>query len=315
MPRRVALPQHLTASVSVNQARAAGIGNGRLRGRDLEVPFHGVRLRAGLPWADTPEGSIRQWARAYAPRLRPGQFFCDVTALALHGVALPHSAHAGVVHVGVLSPRRAPRTRAVVGHECATATVVDSGGLPALAPLEAWSQCAARLDSRDLVVIGDALMRRQSPLVTPIELAKHVETRRGCRGFRRLDEAASRVRERTDSPPATVLRLAIVDAGLPEPVVNAPIYDARGRFLGLGDLGYPEWRIVIEYDGGYHFAGARQIHHDIERLARFVGAGRVVIRADKYHLVDPRELMARIRAALIAAGSVDPSLTARKLGG
>lgn len=89
----------------------------------------------------------------------------------------------------------------------------------------------------------------------------------------------------------------IVWAGLPEPVVNWEIRDDHGRFLGLGDLVYPQWKVVIEYEGGYHFAG-KQPFRDIDRLARFTVAGWLVIRVHKCHLAAPASHIAQVRAAI-----------------
>lgn len=311
MPRRVTLPTVLGSAFTVHEARRAGVGYGRTRGVDLVAPFHGVRAIRGSLDADSPEARIRLLARAYAPRLRAGQFFCDVTALAILGMPLPASEPVDRVHVGVSSPRRSPRTRGVVGHALADPTVLAVSGMPTLSPVEAWAQSSARLSVRDLVVLGDALVRRKAPLATLAELAQYVESRRGCRGFRRLERATTLVRAGTDSPRETVLRLTIIEAGLPEPAVNVPIRDARGRFLGLGDLEFLGWNVVVEYDGGYHFASDRQIHHDIERLATFADAGKTVIRVDKFYLKSPALILGRIRAALIAAGWVEPSRSAR----
>jgi very-short-patch-repair endonuclease len=80
--------------------------------------------------------------------------------------------------------------------------------------------------------------------------------------------------------------------------------------LGLGDLVFEEWGVITEYDGGYHFDTDQQIHHDIERLARFADAGWTVVRVHKLHLRDPRGITTRIRAALTSRGWVDPSQAA-----
>jgi hypothetical protein len=109
----------------------------------------------------------------------------------------------------------------------------------------------------------------------------------------------------------SVLRLAIVEAGLPEPEVNAPIRDRSGRFLGLGDLVFPEWKLIVEYDGGYHFASDRQVHRDIDRLASFADAGHTVIRVHKLHMGRPEHILGRTRSALASAGWVEPSTAAR----
>lgn len=199
MPKRVTLPTALGPNFSVADARAAGLGNGRIRGADLVSPYHGVRAVAGAEPVGTTEELIRRRAREYAPRLRPGQFFCEVTALALLGVDLPSRADDGLVHVGVVAPRRAPRARGVLGHEFAAPTVIRALGVPVSFGPEAWAQASARLPFRDLVLIGDGLVRRKNPLCDRTELSQTVQMWRGKRGFRRIIAADGRVRAGTDS--------------------------------------------------------------------------------------------------------------------
>jgi very-short-patch-repair endonuclease len=50
----------------------------------------------------------------------------------------------------------------------------------------------------------------------------------------------------------SVLRWLIHEAGLPAPVVQYEMRDASGRFLGRGDLAWPEDRVLVEFDGDVH---------------------------------------------------------------
>ncbi len=45
------------------------------------------------------------------------------------------------------------------------------------------------------------------------------------------------------------LRLRIVDAGFPRPVVQIEVLDADGRCVYRLDLGWPDRRLAVEYDG------------------------------------------------------------------
>lgn len=153
----------------------------------------------------------------------------------------------------------------------------------------------------EVVVIGDALVRRQAPLCSLDDLRARVQGHAGRRGFRTLSAALDLVRPRTDSPRETITRLLIVGAGLPEPVVNVDVRDDFDNFLGIGDLAYPQWKILIEYEGGYHFEGD-QPYRDIDRLARFTAAGWLVIRVHKHHLAADTSLIAQVRAAIASRG-------------
>jgi hypothetical protein len=50
-----------------------------------------------------------------------------------------------------------------------------------------------------------------------------------------------------------------------------------GRWLAQVDLAWPEAKLVVEYEGAYHFQGT-QIVEDDDRCARLVAAGWRVIR-------------------------------------
>ena len=53
-------------------------------------------------------------------------------------------------------------------------------------------------------------------------------------------------------------RLMFVDAGFPEPEVNAPVWDAAGEWLAEGDLVWRRHRLVGEYQGEHHAGRLRR---------------------------------------------------------
>ena len=73
-------------------------------------------------------------------------------------------------------------------------------------------------------------------------------------------------------------------------------------FLGVVDLAWPEARVVVEYEGAYHFDGL-QIVKDDARYAALTAAGWHVIRVLAADLRDLDSLVSRIASALeVAAG-------------
>ena len=72
---------------------------------------------------------------------------------------------------------------------------------------------------------------------------------------------------------------------------------AGGLWLGQVDLAWPESRLVVEYEGAYHFEGT-QIIKDDGRYARLVAAGWTVIRLLAADLRDLDAVVRRIKAAL-----------------
>ena len=345
MPRspREPLPPALKATpFTVAQGLSLGLGAKRLRGRDLERPFRGVRVpvqpsdetegqrkneRNRGSWAPetattwphpTPAASAHAREQelfdrctALAIALPPAAFFSHMTAARLWPLPLP-SARDEPVHVSVRRPQRPPRRSGVAGHVIVDpqATVTYRRGLPLVDPVTLFCQLAAHLSLPDLVAVGDALVLEpvipdawsDQPWVPLGQLVERVELWRG-RGKRNANRAVALIRPGAESRPETLVRLAIRQDGLPEPEVNVTISDARGRFIGRGDLVYRQWRVIVEYDGEQHRTDNRQFDRDVARLDDFAAQGWRVIRiVGRSFFGNPAESMERIRRALVAAG-------------
>lgn len=270
----------------------------RVRAGDLERPFQGIRMPAGA------ERTCLELGTAYASRMSDGQFFSHATAARLHGLPLPpRLERESVLHVSAPGLDHAPRAQGIVGHRADSSTRSTTvTGLPVGEPVWTWCQLSTILSLDELIVMGDALVRRQRPFATMEQLARAVAEFSGHRGARLLREALASVRPGVDSPKETEIRLIIVRAGLPEPAVNATIRNAYGAFIALGDLVYPEYRILIEYDGAHHFAGDDQLYRDIDRLDDVMEERWRVVRFNKTHLNRRATVVAKVRAALLDAG-------------
>lgn len=117
-------------------------------------------------------------------------------------------------------------------------------------------------------------------------------------GICRFREAAHLATERSLSPMETVMRLIwILDAGLPTPLLNWPVLDADGRFLGQPDLLSVELGVYGEFDGADH--REREQHRvDVARAEAFRSVGLegfTIVGAD---LRDVRLVVTRMRAAV-----------------
>ncbi|MBO9578971.1 MAG: hypothetical protein J7480_09430, partial [Microbacteriaceae bacterium] len=286
------------ACFHVRAAMASGVTRKRLRGRDLRTPFRGVRVPVDRDVPARPEEAHRRRALEYAPRLAEGQAFCAATALALWGLPMPGRPEREPVHVNAVLGGFPPRVPGASGHRFA-AEVRHLDGLPLVGPVDARLQCAAAGGALDeLVIIGDAMTRRVEPFATVDELARAVEGAARRRGSKTLASALPLIRPRTDSPGETRLRLLIVRAGFPEPEVNVPVLDARGAFLGFGDLVFRDAGVAIEYEGGHHFDDIAQTRHDLDRLAAFERAGTRVLRTHSGTLTAPALFFADLRRLL-----------------
>jgi very-short-patch-repair endonuclease len=241
-------------------------------------------------------------AIAYAPKLRPGEYFSHATALALAGGWIPDRLRTAV-DVAVMRPTGRARGAGVRGHEATAPTPHVIEGLPCVLPVQAWCQAASLLSDRELVVAADALMRRHSPVLTIDALRDVVAARIGSRHVRRLRVAFSLARARTDSVAETFLRLDAADAGLPELAVNGEIRDAAGRFLAYGDLVHAPTKVLLEYDGQQHRLDDRQYARDVERLDALAAASWRVIRVNRsHHGVARSQALDRARRAMIERG-------------
>ncbi|MGI6879557.1 endonuclease domain-containing protein [Microbacterium sp. gxy059] len=313
MPR-LPLPGDLPAASRVADARGAGISRSRLRGADLQRPFHGIRVRAGEP-EDPDAGAddarrerIRRAAQAAIPLLSSDQFLSHQTAAVLWGAPVPLADER--IHVTVWEDGSLPRTAGICGHRVRRdlATVRRREGLPVTSPASTWAMLGA-LPVRDLVVLGDVLCRvwrdgvgrpppGRAPLATPAQLASALGAGRRL-GAPRLREALARIRTDSWSPRESLVRCALGDAGLPEPALNVDIWTGEGRFLGCVDLCYPEAKIAIEYQGRHH---AARYARDVERLERMRAAGWIVIEVTAELLARPHELVRRVSRALRSRG-------------
>lgn len=281
----------------MQEARERGVSRSRTRASDLTVPFRGIRM--------PPADDTRAICAAYARTMPPTQAFSHSTSAELLGLPLPlWLRRQPGIHVSARAPAREPRVIGVTGHlvEGASLDFVTIDGLRVTHPLETWRTLSTVLSVDELIIMGDALVRRKNPFATLEQLHDAVAAHRGRRGYRKLIVAAGFVRARTDSPPETSIRLCIVRAGLPEPEVNLDVFNRFGVRIAIGDLGYRKYRVLIEYDGEYHFADNVQMFKDVDRIDGVMEEGWRVIRLNKTHLRRPEIVVSKVEAALRAGG-------------
>lgn len=323
MGRREPLPDEFDGAFSVRIAKATGVGRGRLRGPDLETPFHGVRVAPntgdGGPVTSDPYERQRQAriarARLYAPRMHFGHFFSHQTAVSIWGGPLPlefadnNSIRPDAelaLHVTARGAVPFPRAKGVTGHRTllSLTSMTEHDGLRVTSPAATWVSLGT-LPLVDLIALGDYLCRRwrrghgrphvdRAPLATVDELRTMLTAGRR-RGADRLREAIDSVREDAWSPRETKVRCILVAEGLPEPELNVDIFNEFGRFLGCVDMAYPEQRVAVEYLGMLH---GETWANDVERIAALRAAGWIVIEVTSPLLRRPTELANRVRSAL-----------------
>lgn len=321
MSRRAELPPTLAAAFSVAEAATAGVTRGRLAASDLVAQFRGARMArqssdvsgASAASAASNEYELRHLqlldrCRAYLPVTPAGFRFSHLTAALLYRMPLPPHLESGTdLHVGVPASAQPPRMRGVIGHRLdsqldsrpdsqpgRTPTSAVLHGLPLVPSEVAWLQIAAILTLDDLIVAGDHLLRRKRPASTLARLREVVAGLRGQRGAVLARAATLDIRSGTDSPMETRMRLALIRAGLPEPVVGHTVKDADGFFVGTPDLCYTVEKVALEYEGDVHRTSRQTFRDDIERREQFEEIGWRVIRVTADHLRRPHGFVTRV---------------------
>ncbi|KQQ03945.1 MULTISPECIES: hypothetical protein [unclassified Rathayibacter] len=310
-------PSHLPRELrgrpfTVAEASLEGVSRGRLRSNDLRVPFRGVRT-------DVLEPSLEIRVEALLAVLGPGAVLSHLTAARLWPLPLPQPLGAEKLHVGVRSQARAPRQPGVVGHAISDPRVrgILRHGLPMTDGASLFCHLGTLLELDDLVAVGDALVltpRRGDaadprPWVPLADLHDRVASFRG-RGSVRLREAVALVRGGAESRQETRFRLASVRAGLPEPLLQVPLFTSAGVFVGRPDGWYPRERVSWEYEGDGHRTSNRQFARDVGRYDDFlaIGVHPVRIVAAEF-LPHPERSVERLRRALADRSVTNGSLT------
>lgn len=309
MNRRAPLPEPFAdGPFAIAAALEGGVSPSRLRSSDLVAPFQGVRTTR-------EPADVAELAAAFAPRLRSGHVYIGITAGRLRGLPMATAwERSEPLFVGVPAGMTRTRARGVRSREF-DATRLESGtldGLPVLGPASTVMSLARETPHADLVVLIDALITpskryrdlrlARRPFTDLAALAVFAERCRGLHGAAAFAAAVDDARVGADSPQETRSRLAIVAAGLPEPVVQLEVW-ADGVLCAEIDLAYPDWKIAIEYEGEHHLTDPAQWAKDIRRQELLESLGWIVIRVTKTDLHDGgRRLIERVRAALARRG-------------
>jgi hypothetical protein len=137
------------------------------------------------------------------------------------------------------------------------ADVVRVRGVPCTVPERAAFD-AMRLapDLTEAVVVAD--MTAHAELASIEGMHRYVDVHAGWRGIAQARDALDLAHENSWSPNESRTRKVwVVEAGLPPPLVNVPIFDLRGRLLGYPDLLDEQAGLVCEFDGADHRRAAR----------------------------------------------------------
>ncbi|WP_427133907.1 endonuclease domain-containing protein [Pseudarthrobacter sp. S9] len=306
------LPEGLAAgSFTIGEARLDGLSPWRAKAKDIHVPSRGIRVPAG------PEQSLLARARPYTP-MGTADTVSFFSAAEIHafklpggvaGVRLPLSAR--ILHL-TRNGSAAPRRKGVVGHRSALPPedVLMLQGVPVTSIPRTLVDLAGTgaLTREDIVVIADDLVcehpRYQHRRIARLplrDLLLYVEQKSRVAGLPLLRSALELVCLGVDSPPETRLRLLFGCSAIPRFEPNYVLMDSVGTPLWM-DLGCPEYRLAVEYDGGHHLTPAQQ-QSDALRNERTASAGWRQLVINKLDVRNGDDwVLVRVRQALRAQG-------------
>lgn len=271
------------------EAIASGITVHELAGPRYKRLLHGVYV------AEHVTVTTRLRALAALRIAPPGCWISHHTAGVLMGGWMPKTTD---IHLTAPGDDTRSVRRGVNAHRARPgARPVRIAGLPVSSPADVILDLAAsRVDLVELVVAGDSLVKSAG---LDREILVHTADAWSGRGARLVRRAAGLIRAGVDSAPESRLRMLIVLAGLPEPVVNYIIRTADGQWQWRFDLCYPTLKLIIEYDGRQHAENASQWSKDIRRREELerLGWTLIIINAEALN-GDALGVLLRIRTAL-----------------
>ncbi|WP_169253576.1 hypothetical protein [Brevibacterium sp. 'Marine'] len=212
----------------------------------------------------------------------PDVVACNVTAARLYGLPVPWNADTRM-HVAREDKGLSRRRKNVVFHRYEWLQSQNFYGLPLITPPQLFIELARVLTVGQLVEFGDAAVGRWhgGPLTTLDEIRAELASRRRVKGRRTAEHALGLVRDDVDSPAETRLRLCLINAGLPEPVVHPAVVCSLIDAQLHPDMGYPSIRLAIEYEGDHHRSSPAQFAEDNRRISALQAEGWTVIRVSK----------------------------------
>jgi hypothetical protein len=272
---------------------------------------HGVySLRSLIDPADAIERHRIDLAAAVACAREPVWGFGPSAALML-GMPLPFAAPDQIVLVrssggDERALRRASHHRLIIPSSRITTGPVDSHstrtvrGVPVVDAALAGVGTAAELTSaRWRTALLDAALWQGA---TIDDLRRLVDEWRHLGHRAELLDGLERARPGAQTVLETFSRLALVERGVPEPILQQAFHDDDG-LIGYADMWWPELRVIGEADGVVKYSSRDDLIREKVREDRLRGTGAAVVRWTFEQLErDPDAVAARVwRAARRAA--------------
>lgn len=159
--------------------------------------------------------------------------------------------------------------------------------------------CARWLPRYEAVAALDQFLRRG---VSVDELTSMARTLPGYRGNKRLRRIVRLGDRGAASPGESWLRVAVMESGFPRPKTQVAVRGTGGRRAYV-DLGYPEFRVGLEYDGERHHTGPDARTHDAHRRSWLAKeSGWEILPVTRSFLYRPVPYLEALLTALLQRG-------------
>lgn len=234
---------------------------------------------------------------AVGRRLTPAHTLSHASAALLWG--LPLLTPPPRVHVTQPWSANSETSRAVVRHTDALAADerTELAGLPVTTLERTAVDCAMTLGPAGGLVVLDAALHLGADRERCADLIARRGRARGVRVARAVLKIAD---DGAESPGESVLRLEVVRLGIAVPQTQVLVTTDDGPFWS--DVGWPQWRVLGEYDGAAKYTAggttAEVVLREKRRQEAIEETGRTLLRFIRPDVAEPSRLHSRLRRVL-----------------
>lgn len=241
---------------------------------------------------------------ATLPQCDPGAVVSHTSAAVVHDLPVWNK-QLGRMHV-TRDRTGGGRTRRLMQVHCAplpAVEVADLAGLRVTGLARTVVDLGRSLPLEQAVAAGDAALTR----IGRHDLEQALARQAGRHGIGRARRAVALLDPRSESAGESYSRVVFHLAGLPRPEPQYEVFGPDGRLVGRCDFGWPEFRVLGEFDGRKKYSellrrpgqAAEDVLIDEKRREdRLRALGWTVLRWMWDELYRPEPLLAQLRAVL-----------------
>lgn len=173
-------------------------------------------------------------------------------------------------------------------------------GMAATTPARTAFDLGRRLGLKDGLQRIDALMNATDLEARDVEAV--IAAHPGVRGLAQLRKTLDLADGGSESPYESLTRLLLIEAKFPRPQTQIKVVGMDG-FTWRIDMGWPEYRVGVDFDGAHHWTDSKQRTRDAVRFWQLPQLGWVDIRLTSGILHNrPQMFLDQVGAALTGRG-------------